>query len=60
MTEKIFIANKTDYRVTSLCFMLRHKKAQETQERFKLNGTHQLLFYADDANLLEEKLSTVP
>jgi hypothetical protein len=28
------------------------RKVQENQVRLKLNGTHQLLAYADDVNLL--------
>jgi hypothetical protein len=31
------------------------KKVQESQVRLKLNGTHQLLAYADDVNLLGDK-----
>jgi hypothetical protein len=30
------------------------RKAQENQVGLKLNGTHQLLAYADDVNLLED------
>jgi hypothetical protein len=28
------------------------------QERLKLNGTHELLFYADDAHVMAERLRT--
>jgi hypothetical protein len=28
-------------------------------EEFKLNGTHQLLFYADDGNLLSENINII-
>jgi hypothetical protein len=37
-------------------FTLEHAivKVQENQVELKLNGTHQLLFYADDVNLLGE------
>jgi hypothetical protein len=37
-----------------LNFALEHgiRKVQEIQVEFKLNGTHQLLVYADDVNLL--------
>jgi hypothetical protein len=31
------------------------RKVQENRVRLKLNGTHQLLIYADDVNLLGDK-----
>jgi hypothetical protein len=34
-------------------------KAQEHRVRLKLNGTHQLLVYADDVNLLEDNVDTI-
>jgi hypothetical protein len=34
------------------------KKVQENQVRLKLNGTHQLLAYADDVNLLGDNIDT--
>jgi hypothetical protein len=35
------------------------RKVQETQVRLKLNGTHQLLAYADDVNLLGDNIYTI-
>jgi hypothetical protein len=35
------------------------RKIQENQVGLKFNGTHQLLVYADDVNLLEDKINTV-
>jgi hypothetical protein len=32
------------------------RKVQESQVRLKLNGTHQLLVYADDVNLLGDNI----
>jgi hypothetical protein len=34
------------------------KNVQENQAELKLNGTHQLLAYADDVNLLGDKINT--
>jgi hypothetical protein len=34
-------------------------KVQENQVGLKLNGTHQLLAYADDVNLLEDSIDTI-
>jgi hypothetical protein len=34
------------------------RKVQETQVGLKLNGTHQLLAYADDVNLLGDNIDT--
>jgi hypothetical protein len=35
------------------------RKVQENQVGLKLNGTHQLLIYADDVNLLGDKMDTI-
>jgi hypothetical protein len=35
------------------------RKVQENQVELKLNGTHQLLVYADDATLLGDNIDTV-
>jgi hypothetical protein len=35
------------------------KKVQENQVELKLNGTHQLLDYADDVNLLGDNIDTI-
>jgi hypothetical protein len=35
------------------------RKVQENQVGLKLNGTHQLLLYADDVNLLRDNIDTV-
>jgi hypothetical protein len=35
------------------------RKIKENQVRLKLNGTHQLLSYADDVNLLGDNIDTI-
>jgi hypothetical protein len=35
------------------------RKVQETQMRLKLNGTHQLVAYADNMNLLEDNIDAI-
>jgi hypothetical protein len=34
-------------------------KFHENQMGLKLNGIHQLLFYADDVNLLDDNIDTI-
>jgi hypothetical protein len=42
-----------------LCFGICHQKVPENQEGLTLNGTHELLAYADDGNIVGEYIDTV-
>jgi hypothetical protein len=35
------------------------RRFQDNQDRLKLNGTHQLLAFADDVNILGENVDTI-
>jgi hypothetical protein len=40
-----------------LNFVLRHQEGPRNERALELNGTHQLLVYADDVNLLGENIN---
>jgi hypothetical protein len=45
--------------VLQFCFEYAIRKVQENKVGLELNGTHQLLVYADDINLLHDSINTI-
>ena len=48
-----------DFNGTDLLYLLYIRGVQVNQDTLQLNGTHQLLVYADDVNILEGGVRTI-
>jgi hypothetical protein len=56
LSQEQLVQKKNNFQ---LCLEYTIKKLQENQVGLKLNGTHQLLVYADDVILLGDNIDTI-
>ena len=56
----MFLNNEIIYHhCLNLCLLHDIRRVQVSREGYILNGSHQLLFYADGVNILDKKLHTI-
>jgi hypothetical protein len=59
LSDKFRIEDFSNTQIFNFALQYANRKVQQNQFRLKLNGTHELLVFADDVNLLGNNIDTI-